>query len=223
MDLIVPTGSAAVVALLFETTRAPYVVKNPDGGTVQLEVPWRDGTSVRSARRSDLIRMLVPLQQVPEVEIRQGRLSTYVQQQPNTKSVLSWTLWLELYLVPLSQARIVLPFHRCRGAVSVSGFLPETNVEVTLAPGAEHRLGSDPIPSLTIGGGNTELLVEGPGSAYLRASFRTDVTDAQATEGALVRVTLQPVHASVPAVVEAKLPLVSDAKAASPQWIYKPA
>jgi len=40
-----PRGT--VVALLFETSRAPFVVKNPEGGAVQFEVPWRDGNSTQ--------------------------------------------------------------------------------------------------------------------------------------------------------------------------------
>jgi hypothetical protein len=45
-----------IVAILFETDRAPFVVKNPvhgsaGGGSVSLEVPWREGTSIRSARQ----------------------------------------------------------------------------------------------------------------------------------------------------------------------------
>jgi len=219
MDLVVPTESTTVVALLFDTTRAPFVVKNPDGGTIQWEVPWREGTGVRSARRSDLIRLLVPLQQVPEVEIRQARLAVYKQ---DTKGLLAWSLWLELYLVPLSGERIVIPFHRCRGVVTVPGFLPETSFAITLAPGAESRIDGQGTPSLTIGGGNTELLIEGPGSAYVRAFFYTDVTELQPTDTALVRVTMQPVHASAPAVVEAKLTLASNAGATTLEWKYAP-
>ncbi len=192
VDLIVPTENGSVVALLFDTSRAPFVVKNPGGGTVQLEVPWRDGTRVRSARRSDLIRMLVPLQQLPEVEIHKAHLTAGTENATNNESALNWYLWLELYLVPLSQERIVIPFHQCKAIVTVPGYLPERTVDVTLRPGAEGRLGQEPIRSLTIGGGNTELLIEGPGSASLSAYFRTEIISAQPPRNALVRVTLPP-------------------------------
>jgi hypothetical protein len=61
--LNVPTGKGkTVAAFVFETDRAPYVVKNPAFGStkgegVKFEVPWRDGTQIRSATRSDLIRI----------------------------------------------------------------------------------------------------------------------------------------------------------------------
>src|SRR5712692_8116422 len=63
-DLAVPVDGQVVVGLLFDTSRAPFVVKNPSHGQAghpaQLEVPWREGTLTRSARRQDLIRLLVP-------------------------------------------------------------------------------------------------------------------------------------------------------------------
>ena len=218
MHLIVPTEPKAVVALLFETTRAPFVVKNPDGGRVQLEVPWRDVTSVRSARRSDLIRILVPLQQIPEIELRRGTLTTYIPQEKKTSR--AWSLWLELYIMPLSPGRIVLPFHRCRATLSIPGFLPERSLVVGVAPGAKHQLGQDPVPSLTIGGGNTELVIDGPGSAYLNASFLTDTSDERPTEDAAVRVTLHPIDATLPVVVEGRLTLTPDGTADFPKWAY---
>jgi hypothetical protein len=70
-ELHVPTTGQTVVAMLFETERAPFVVKNPaygrtGGGSVELEVPWRDGTRIRSARRSELVRLLSPLAEQPK-------------------------------------------------------------------------------------------------------------------------------------------------------------
>lgn len=68
-----------VVALYFETDRIPFVVKNSfygkkNGGPVQLEVPWREGTAVRSATHSDLIQLLSPLQRpILNIEVGKGR------------------------------------------------------------------------------------------------------------------------------------------------------
>src|SRR2546421_7601874 len=57
-DLAVPYHGATVVALLFETDRAPFLVKNPLGGHIDWEVPWRQGTKTQSIRRTNLIRLL---------------------------------------------------------------------------------------------------------------------------------------------------------------------
>ncbi|HET6977881.1 MAG TPA: hypothetical protein VFI24_16245 [Pyrinomonadaceae bacterium] len=62
--LNVPTNSGrTVVALVFETARAPFVVRNPHFGSrsddpISLEVPWRKGTEIRTATRADLLLLL---------------------------------------------------------------------------------------------------------------------------------------------------------------------
>jgi hypothetical protein len=56
VDLNVNSDGKTVVALLFETTSAPFVIKVPN--TDRLEIPWREGTRTRSAKRAELIRLL---------------------------------------------------------------------------------------------------------------------------------------------------------------------
>jgi hypothetical protein len=51
LHLGVPRGDKTLVALWFETDRAPFVVKNPEGGAITREVTWREGTAIRSATR----------------------------------------------------------------------------------------------------------------------------------------------------------------------------
>jgi predicted HTH transcriptional regulator len=56
----VPVEGGTVVALVFDTSRAPYVVKNPafgkeKGEFIQWEVPWRGSTNTRSATRAELV------------------------------------------------------------------------------------------------------------------------------------------------------------------------
>lgn len=63
--LAVPFNEATLVAVLFDTTDAPYVVKNPTSG--QLEVPWREGTRSRPARRQELVRLLAPRKSRPKL------------------------------------------------------------------------------------------------------------------------------------------------------------
>lgn len=127
-DLIVPTSSGPVTALLFDTARRPYVVKNPvhgkqGGGPVSLEVPWRDGTATRSARREDLIRILTPIQALPSVEVllasaryeRRDALSPEDHPLQIQKGVhFDWKIRLTLYVTPRTQDLIVLPVHRAR-------------------------------------------------------------------------------------------------------------
>ncbi len=60
-DLSLTANERPFTALLFETDRAPYVVKvAPASGGVTLEVPWREATAVRSARRHEMISLFGP-------------------------------------------------------------------------------------------------------------------------------------------------------------------
>lgn len=98
-----------VTALAFSTDRAPYVVKTKNAGATELEVPWRDGTRTRSARRGELVRMLIPASRVPEVIISEctingtqgvnqegefssmsGTLKCYLEQGINEGSFFPW-------------------------------------------------------------------------------------------------------------------------------------
>jgi hypothetical protein len=77
--VVVSWKGTTTVALYFQTDQVPYVVKNPaygatKGDPVELEVPWRDGTRIRSADHSDLILLLSPLQNPAlKIEVRKGR------------------------------------------------------------------------------------------------------------------------------------------------------
>jgi hypothetical protein len=89
LDLNVPWNDLTIVALFFETDRAPFVVKNPlhgkqGGGAISLEVPWRTNTLVRSANRSELLRLLSPLQMLPSIEVLAASLTAI--QYPDQKA-----------------------------------------------------------------------------------------------------------------------------------------
>lgn len=109
-SLNISVDSLTVVALLFETDRFPFVVKNPtynspDGGPVEFEVPWRSGTRTRSARREDLIRLITPLIKKPKIEVLGGSLELC-----STYSLLT----LDIYITALFDVCITLPFHNCK-------------------------------------------------------------------------------------------------------------
>lgn len=112
--LNVPTGTATVVAILFSTDRPPLVTKNPSGGSVQLEVPWREGTSTRSARRSDLMRILVPATRLPAVEVRAATVWLHPLRGEGETGHMTFPLnfAFDAYLEPATPELIVLPTHR---------------------------------------------------------------------------------------------------------------
>lgn len=63
--IVVPYNNVELVALLFDTSEAPFVVKNPKHD--HLEVLWREGTRTRPARRQDLVRLLAPRLRQPKL------------------------------------------------------------------------------------------------------------------------------------------------------------
>lgn len=112
-----------VVALCFDTSRFPYVVKNPAYGTVsgvrEYEVPWREGTRTRSASRNELILMLNPSVKVPKVEILDGEIRFVPMATDPASHELRFTL--KVYVVPLSDAPLTFPFHKCQAILSHNG------------------------------------------------------------------------------------------------------
>jgi len=60
VDVNVDVEDKTVVALLFETVDAPFIIKVPN--TDRLEIPWREGTRTRSATRAEVVRTLSLLQ-----------------------------------------------------------------------------------------------------------------------------------------------------------------
>jgi hypothetical protein len=179
VDINVPVKDRAVVALFFETDRAPFVVKNPaygslGGGSVSLEVPWRENTSTRSATRSDLIKLLSPLQKLPSFEILSGEL--VVQQMSisspppievtwqgaKSGSNLEWHLTLELYMETKNTERVVIPLHRCNAWLEIVGWLPRTLFHPVRLWSPCTGIGELIVSqSLTIKSTNSELLIDG--------------------------------------------------------------
>jgi len=215
VHLAVPTADGTVVGLLFDTTRAPFVVKNPahgtaGGGPVELEVPWREGTAVRSARREDLVRLLVPLQQLPEVELLTCRLSASVQSRGTGATEvqsLSWAFQMDLYVTPSSDAPVVIPFHRSTLSLVVPGFLEDRTMQARFEPRHTLRFGAGgrEVHSLTVDSTVDEAIVTGPGLVKVTVWFQTDVIRAAPPDTALVRLIARPVHALAPVTVEAQL------------------
>ena len=101
IDLNIPIDGKTIVALYFETDRAPYVIKNPlfgieKGGPISHETPWREGTSIRSARRSDLLKLLIPTMYVPEIEVLDGDLTLSADKEGNWY----WNIHCSTYITP---------------------------------------------------------------------------------------------------------------------------
>jgi hypothetical protein len=111
-----------LLALAFDTGRAPFVVKDRDRNDGNhLDVPWREGTLTRSARRHELLRLLLPVTRLPMAEVLSARMRGPTTSHGNLNGSWDWTYaWqvqLELYLTPVEERRLFFPFHRMEGRV----------------------------------------------------------------------------------------------------------
>jgi hypothetical protein len=106
-------------ALVFDTEKVPFFVTNPKKGekaepgrlpdVIESEIPWREGTAVRSIKRGELLGLLYRAGQMPAFEI----LSPGLTVQPGGGSSGSeWSLSLMLYTMAKGDTPAVLPLHR---------------------------------------------------------------------------------------------------------------
>ncbi|MBD2569358.1 hypothetical protein [Anabaena lutea] len=216
IPLNIPVDNKTVVALLFETDRAPFVVKNqaygsPGGGSVELEVPWRENTSIRSARRSDLIRLLAPLELLPEIEIL-GHIELTAT--IAGKDVLGnpypdeLRLNSELYIVPKSRERVIIPFHLCRVEFEISGIPTFESNWISLNPAGGISIGRMTKPgSLTIESTAHEIIIDGSGKISLQATAQRPSLPEDAKNCDIrISIYLLPTGANRPVVLTKTLP-----------------
>lgn len=109
--------NVTVVALLFSTGRIPYLIyhrikKNGEDKPHldRLEVPWRVGNETISAQRHHLLRLLVPLQKIPKVDVTFAILK----QENDTRQ---WTLDIATYW-HLRTPNLVIPKHECSVSIA---------------------------------------------------------------------------------------------------------
>jgi len=213
--LNIPVEGTTVVALLFETERAPFVVKNPaygkkGGGPVELEVPWREGTSVRSARRADLLKLLSPLQALPSFEVIGGEFTAY---EDGRGLDLHWSLSLKLYVEPANDNHVVIPFHRCKATFKMPTLTevlefdqvrlhpPEPSIPVW----KESKVVGEFL-SKTIESTQDEVLINGPGKVCLDASLRTAwMAEEHVSDEVEVQASLRPTRTDQSVLISATL------------------
>lgn len=222
LSLNVPTKGKTVVALLFETDRAPFVVKNPafglvSGNPVELEVPWREGTRVRSATRSDLLRLLSPLEILPSFEVREGSLKMKLPEEGAKRP--TWWVHLKLYVIP-KVVPVIIPFHKCTGTVQIAKLGIEASfTKVLLYPSNKifglpgRRLAATRgyvAGSAMIQESNDELIINGPGMLKVEATSQpSDSLDVPPVEIAQVTIEILPANTEKPCIVSAHFDYLS--------------
>jgi hypothetical protein len=199
-------NSVIVLALLLETTAAPYVVKNPafgtkEGGPVQREVPWREMTAVRSAEHGDLIRLLVPRLRLPTIEVIDARLVGQ-RHDPDSRRVVSdfgkdfkWSATLTLYVVPQTRELLVFPAHHIQLVVRDLTGLGDLSLDY---------YGFRPMAQGHIGDSSVDVVVDQPARVDIRAAAKYEDSGPVGTQVTLV-VGLRPAGSDQQVVVNCNL------------------
>ena len=164
----------SIYILYFTTDRPPYVVKNPDGGRISLEVPWREGNSTRTAFRNELLKILSPLHKNPIIEILDGRLRFH----PiidKMEEKYSWDLILKLYVVSEYPDKLIIPFHKCSALFSLQDNKPCYFQKIWFEhPKRFNPQGPSINTSVTTIATDYEVLIESAGLVQFFASLVSD-------------------------------------------------
>ena len=104
-----------IQAFEFATDAAPYLVKNPQYGTVKgtvvsREVPWRKGESTDSATREQLLRLLAPVVRRPQVQLLRAFAELRFEY-GDPVTARQYRATIDAYVSPLPGQSIVFPRH----------------------------------------------------------------------------------------------------------------
>jgi hypothetical protein len=236
-DLVVPSAAGHVVALLFDASRRPFVVKNSvfgikGGGPVALEVPWRSGTSVRTARRDELLRILVPRQALPLIEVLEahaeakssaprepgyGDIISDIQRSPH----IGWSFHLALYVTPQTPDLLVLPTHKAALRFGIGSEAKQ--VALAFRFFAPHRgvgtTGGSVLDSSTVTASTGEAVLRGPGLLQARGTHAEPIRTIP--DGKLsATLTLSPAGSELLSEVDFHLPRQAGALDGH-RWVLK--
>ncbi|MHB1186727.1 hypothetical protein [Thiobacillus sp.] len=222
-DLNVWVGDHTVVALLFQTDRAPFLVKNtvfgtPGGGSVEWEVPWREGRKTRTANREDIFRLIGPLVRLPELEWLDCSVSVRVEKRTDGVSNQKWYLYGSVYVVPSGPESLVIPFHRCSVTVTLAnGAIIDDWSDFRLSPPYRMHLSrgagiSSSVDSMTVGSSSSEVIISGPGRVKFEASIISEQDLEPASGSVSVVLRMNAVGANASSVIgETLRPTTHDA------------
>jgi hypothetical protein len=234
-DLIVRTADGPVHALHFDVGRSPYVVRNPaygstGGGPIEREVPWREGTAVRTATREDLIRLLVPVLRLPEVEILSGTVvgrEPYDQPTRPTESegaeavakLFVWQVSLEMYVTPPQGEVVVLPVHRTHISVKLGADGVTRGVDNVryFVPG-RGMLSDRQVDSVSVETTSSEAIMHLPGRLMASGNFAHEFAEVLHSDALTIVFSVQPVHTDRVLQTEAKALLVPSEQKGDLLW-----
>ncbi|MCI9870574.1 hypothetical protein [Arthrobacter humicola] len=206
----VPVGGngAHVVAVAFASDRAPYVVKTGSANP-SLEVPMREGTGTRSARRDELLRLLIPVVRLPQVVVLEAIIySEYYPPTSNAGSTeeLSCSGQIRIYIEHNGQDLVTLPAHGMRGRVTIL----DEKYDLEISPPMETASVPTGPASYSFQRPGDGVTITGPRAVPLQLRVK-GITLAHklvlvATETMEIEIELEVLHAVKPLKITAILP-----------------
>ncbi|MFZ2874492.1 MAG: hypothetical protein WAZ94_08410 [Phycisphaerales bacterium] len=218
-----------VVGLLFDCREAPYVVWNPkrnEGSEIELEVPWREGTRTRTARRADLLRILVPAASMPEITLLRARAHLGAARQARTgrhQGLHGHECWVgvSVFVERQDRTEITLPLHLVEGTLSIRGW-DRMLVDLTCDGSRTMHLNEALMPTVHVSSSAAVF----PGSSGIELQMRGFCPDLPGVPHQWLQLQMKFsfVAAPHPVVVEGELsPHLSDPSdesARGPTWEY---
>jgi hypothetical protein len=203
----------SLTPLLFSTDRPPYVVRNPardspKSGPFSLEVPWREGTNVRSAGRAELLQILTEQVQLPTIELLAAE-SAATRNKAAEATFVAWNIELEIYFTCHSREPLVFPFHRMLVAARLTVArdvlieFPKPHISPPLAWSRDEGRRN---LSATIESTSDELIVQGSGMAYVRVNARSGDIPNLEPQSLLITLRLFAAGHTLPVALELDVP-----------------
>lgn len=160
MDVAIGPGES-VVAIAISSDRAPYVVRtgNPKPS---LEIPMREGTGTRTARRDELLRMMLPTVRVPPTVVLSADVSAQYIGYNGNPPTLRVNGAIRLFFEHAGTQMATLPVYGMRGRIAFGDEVFELSVR---PPYNSEK--SPPIPQFGVASTNEWLVVTGPGAENL--------------------------------------------------------
>ncbi|MFC9354094.1 hypothetical protein [Arthrobacter sp. NPDC057013] len=222
LPIHVGDDGSQVIAVAFASDRAPYVVKTGQQSP-NLEVPMREGTRTRTARRDELLRLLIPTVRVPHAVVLEAGLTVEDHLalpggvNPVTGSVIrerARELFsfgsLRIYVEHDGKDLVTFPAYSMRGRVIAEG--ESFPLKVRQSRKATSLQGSR---DLTAVAPNYDgVSISGPGAVSLDVQVQIDPDDAlwfETAQTVAFEIELDVLHAFKPLRVEASLRRNEDA------------
>ncbi|MFI5626053.1 hypothetical protein ACIA03_21485 [Nocardioides sp. NPDC051685] len=117
----------SIQVLVFDTSDFPYVVKAPEN---RFEVPYRRGTATRSARRSDLVRMLSSRTRVPPIAIAEAKVWFRAFDDANSGIRITGAIEADIFIEQAIGEVATLPIRDMRARIAVNDVHIPADVEV---------------------------------------------------------------------------------------------